>query len=247
MIGQSKNSVSGNGARLINKLQIMEVFEKSTLTERLVYSLKFYISQHQAKGFLFSQSIGDSIIRYFSKRMRQDLPKWDYTGYKTIIDILDDFIRSPAACQNYSHFATASKLLQLTCGPFGPIIERQKEPFSALTIDPYWLDSFSRINSQSLIKEGQNKVNFKFLSLQKKTKKGIIQKTTEHGEGYLIKDLLLGQLRTNKDLISYKSLGKTILNTLLLEKNTLEIEQTMINRVNAGSVVTLGELKKMLS
>lgn len=52
---------------------------------------------------------------------------------------------------------------------------------------------------------------------------------------------------SNKDSVSQKTLGKTILHTLLLEKNTLQIEQSMVNRVNAGSLITLGELKKLLT
>ena len=232
-----------------HKLFVKEFIKGYKLSHIFIYSLKKIKSRREKFGSVIGNCLLNELLVYLETKkekienLQMDL---NLKEISTISKLIWDQMTCQISIVDSKFRYNFMKIYHLFFNEFVPISLYEKEKNVLFPIDRYWLEISNRIELNRYYNKKKKNVVFKFLSLQKKTKKGQIISPPRNFK-YNIREIILQNFKVNKETLTKRNMAKHIINILLTEKIIMEIENK-INTQNGNYVKQplIRDIKKRL-
>ena len=217
-----------------HKLFVKEFIKGYKLPHIFIYSLKKIKRIREKFGGIIANCLLNELLIYLEEKkpkienLQMEL---NLTEINTISQLIWDQMTCKISIVDTKFRYNFMKIYYLFFNEFVPISLYEKEKNVLFPIDRYWLEISNRLELNRYYNKKKKNVVFKYLSLQKKTKKGQIISPPQNFK-YNIREIILQNFKVNKETLTKRNMAKHIINILLTEKITMEIE----NKINGQNI-----------
>lgn len=196
----------------------------------LIYALKYIRKMGIRYGSITQQMLLGEFWRYTQKN-KEHVEKLQMSLNLKNIDLLAQMIWGQMNCgvafvdSQFRHWFF--KIWETIFDEYVPICYFEKERNVLFPVDTFWLEISKRINFEKYFAKEKKFITFKYLSLQKKTKKGQIISPPQNFK-YNIREIILQNFKVNKETLTKRNMMKHIINILLTEKIIMKIENEFL-------------------
>ena len=217
-----------------HKLFVREKIKGYRIWDLMIYGIKAAQKERQDCGTAVGNAILAELVRFLRSR-KEELRDLQLELNMKNIELIAHLLWSQMSCgvavANPVFRLYYAQIFELIFDEFSPICFFEKEKQNIFPIDHYYLNIDQRINFQHWMKKDNPLVSFKYLSLQKKTKKGTITPYPQN-HTYNIRELLRQNVRLNKETLCLRSMQKIVFKIIREEKINSRIELELNNRAS---------------
>jgi hypothetical protein len=213
-----------------HKLFVKKSIKGYKTADILIYAMKYIRKMGARFGSITEQILVAEFYKYVMKN-KDRVEKLQMNLNLKNIDLLAQMIWGQMNCGMalvdpiFRHWFF--KIYEAIFDEYVPICYFEKERNVLFPIDTYWLEVTKRVNFEKYFTKEKKFISFKYLSLQKKTKKGQIISPPQNFK-YNIRDIILQNFKVNKETLTKRNMMKHIVNILLTEKIIMKIENDFL-------------------
>ena len=239
----NKGNISIARIILKQKIIIKERLKGFKFTDTFLYAIKYIKKQRLKYGSILANELVDELLLYLKKNCKQieELKKkLSLRNIDTIAEVIWSQMSSNFSVVDTRFRYTYMKIYSVFFNEFVPISMHDREKDVLFPLDHYWLEITKRLDFDNYFSKEKKLVTFKYLSLQKKTKKGQIISPPPNYR-YNIRDIILQNFKVNKETLTKKNMAKHIINIFLTEKITMKIENEILREEQLSQQNNKGE------